>query len=124
MAIDVNRGAFVKEEYRFEERSAPEVLALQPQARVIKLETNLDLAAAGALADEIMDEHKHVAQAYEVVLAGVDVCDDQSFIGSPPTFTCNFPDWPVDQTDLLRVVSVVVDYQNWLTTITIKGPQT
>ena len=58
------------------------------------------------------------------VLAGVDVCDDQSFIGSPPTFTCNFPDWPVDQTDLLRVVSVVVDYQNWLTTITIKGPQT
>lgn len=122
MAIDVNRGSFVQEEYRYAEQSDPLVLAVQPQARIIKLDTNLDSDAAAALADEIMDEHKHVAQAYEVVIAGVDVCDDQQFIGSPPTFTCNFPDWPVDQTDKLRVIAVSVDYQNWLTTITIKGP--
>lgn len=124
MAIDANRGTFVKEEYRYAEQSEPSVLADQPQARIIKLDTNLDIVAATRLADEIMDEHKHVAQAYEVVIAGVDVCDDEKFIGSPPTFTCNFPDWPVDQTDLLRVVAVTVDYQAWLTTITIKGPLT
>lgn len=122
MAIDVNRGAFVKEEFRYEEASAPEVLAEQPRARIIKIDTNLDQTAAKALADEILADQKYVPQAYSITLAGVDVCRPSDFVGSPPTFLCNFPDWPVKLTEKLTTIGVTIDYQNWTTSVLIRGP--
>lgn len=123
MAIDNNRGSFVKEEYRYETEDAPAVLTKQPNARTIKLETNLDSTAAKALAVELLTEHKHVAQAYRVKVAGVDVASDDKWIDSPPTFSCVFPDWPISQTDVLRTVTTTTDYNEFTTTITAKGPQ-
>lgn len=43
MAIDRERGSFVKEGYRYEVSEAPEVTAVQKNARKITLRTNLDL---------------------------------------------------------------------------------
>ena len=123
MAIDVNRGAFVKEEWRWEEVTAPEVLAVQPNAKPIKLETNLDLAAARVLAVELLTDLKHVSQPYIITLEGVGIYKGEDFVGSPPTFSCNFPDWPVVITDKLLIIGFAEDYSNWTTSITIKGPQ-
>lgn len=123
MAIDPDRGAFVLKEYRFETAEAPAVLAKQPEARSIKLETNLDLVAAKALADELLDEHKHVAQAFSFTVQGVEVCSEDKFIDSPPMFICNFADWPTDLTTVLRPISTSIDYGAFATTITVKGPQ-
>lgn len=88
MAIDPNRGSFVKEEYRWEISEDTNVKAIQPNARKITLPTNLDQVAAKALADEILAEHKHVAQAYRVTLAGVETVTMNDLIDSPPTFSC------------------------------------
>jgi hypothetical protein len=123
MAIDMNRGSFVLKEYRYETKDAPEVLARQPNARTIKLETNLDSAAAKALAVELMTEHQRVAQAYRVKVAGVDIASDDKWVDSPPTFSCVFPDWPISQVDVLRTVTTTTDYNEFSTTITAKGPQ-
>lgn len=123
MAIDANRGAFVKEEWRWEEELAADVLAIQPNARTIKLETNLDLAAAKVIAVELLSDLKHVGQAYNITLQGVGIIKGADFIGSPPTFSCNFPDWPVKQTDKLMLIGYAEDFVNNATTITIKGPQ-
>ncbi|OAH42766.1 hypothetical protein AX777_05880 [Sphingobium yanoikuyae] len=122
MAIDAERGSFVKDEFRFIEKSAPDVLALKPDARIIELETNLDLAACEVLAVELLDEHKHVAQVYNITIEGVDFITPSDFVDSPVTVTCNFPDWPVSQTDKLTVVAVSHDYTSWTTTITARGP--
>lgn len=121
MAIDRNRGAFVQEEYRYEVAEDASVKARQPQARVIELGTNLDLEAAKRLAVEILDEQAPLAQAYSLTFEGVDVIKPSDFDGSPPTYRCNFPGWPVQLSDLLRIVSVEVDYENWITTVLIKG---
>lgn len=123
MAIDADRGAFVKEELRWEEVDAPEVLAVQPNAKPIKLETNLDLAAARVLAVELLNDLKYVSQAYVITLEGVGIYNGEDFVGSPPTFNCNFPDWPVEITDKLLIIGFAEDYSNWTTSITIKGPQ-
>lgn len=123
MATDNNRGSFVKSEYRYELADAPEVLQKQPNARTIKLETNLDSTAAKALADELLKEHRHVAQAYRVKVAGVEVASDDKWIDSPPTFSCVFPDWPISTTDVLRTVTTTTDYNEFTTTLTAKGPQ-
>lgn len=121
MAIDRNRGAFVKEEYRFEIDEATEVKAVQGQARVIEIKTNLDMTAAATLAREIMDEQKHVSQAYSVSFEGIDIIGPSDFIGSPPTFLCNFPDWPVELTHKLRTLSVEVNGETMTTTVLLKG---
>lgn len=123
MAIDTNRGSFVKQEYRYELVDAPEVLQKQPNARTIKLETNLDSTAAKALAVELLSEHKHVAQAYRVTVAGVEVASDDKWIDSPPTFSCLFSDWPISQADVLRTVTTTTNYNEFITTVTAKGPQ-
>ncbi|KKI22404.1 hypothetical protein [Sphingomonas sp. Ag1] len=123
MAIDPDRGSFVKEEYRYEVAKDDAVTAVQPNARKITLQTNLDLAAAKVLADEILAEHKSVAQAYRVTLQGVDNVTMADLIDSPPTFACVFPDWPVQQTDTLRSITIVTDYGTFTQEITIKGPQ-
>lgn len=123
MAIDPERGSFVKEEYRFEVSEASEVAAIQPNARKITLKTNLDLAAAKALADEIKTEHQHVAQAYRVTLADVTTVRMSDLTDSPPTFSCVFPDWPVQATDVLRSITIATDYGSFTQEITIKGPQ-
>ena len=123
MAIDNNRGSFVGKEYRYETEDAPGVLDKQPNARTIRLETNLDSTAAKALAVELLSEHRHVAQAYRVTVSGVDICEDDKWIDSPPTFSCVFPDWPVSSIAVLRVVSVTTDYNTFTTTFTAKGPQ-
>ncbi len=123
MAIDMNRGSLVLKEYRYETKDAPEVLARQPNARTIKLETNLDSAAAKALAGELLTEHQRVAQAYRVKVAGVDIASDDKWVDSPPTFSCVFPDWPISQVDVLRTVTTTTDYNEFSTTITAKGPQ-
>jgi hypothetical protein len=123
MAIDPNRGTFVLTEYRWEPAIDDTVLAKQPEARSIKLETNLDLPAAQALADEVLAENKHVAQAFTFSVQGVEVCSEDKFIDSPPTFRCNFSDWPTDLTTVLRPISTTTDYGAFKTTVTVKGPQ-
>ncbi len=123
MAIDSERGSFVKEEYRWEISEAPEVTAIQPNARKITLRTNLNLEAAKALSDEILDEHKEVAQAYRVTVADVDTVTMADLIDSPPTFSCVFADWPVQSIDTLRTISIETDYGSFTQNITIKGPQ-
>ena len=123
MAIDPNRGSFVKEEYRYEIANDENVAAIQPNARKITLRTNLDLVAAKALADEILAEHKQVAQAYRITLADVNTVTMADLIDSPPTFTCVFNDWPVQQTDVLRSITISTDYGAFTQEITIKGPQ-
>lgn len=123
MAIDRERGSFVKEEYRYEVSEAPDVTAVQRNARKITLRTNLDLAAAKALADEIKTEHQHVAQAYRVTLADVTTVRIADLIDSPPTFSCVFTDWPVQQSDVLRSITIATDYGTFTQEITIKGPQ-
>lgn len=75
------------------------------------------------LADEILGEHKQVAQAYRVTLQGVDNVTMADLIDSPPTFSCVFNDWPVQQTDVLRSISISTDYGTFTQEITIKGPQ-
>jgi hypothetical protein len=123
MAIDPNRGSFVKEEYRWEVSEDASVAAIQPNARKITLPTNLDQQAAKALATEILNEHRQVAQAYRVSLAGVGTVGMGDLIGSPPTFSCVFTDWPVQSTDVLRTISFSTDYGSFTQEITIKGPQ-
>ncbi|MBT0668400.1 hypothetical protein HT136_08460 [Novosphingobium profundi] len=122
MAIDPERGSFVQQEYRYAESINNDVLAEQSQARVIPLDTNLDMEAAQALADEVLAEQRYVSQAYSVTFQGVDVIEDEDLVGSPPTFLCNFYDWPVRVTERLTTISVNVDYKNWITTVVMKGP--
>ena len=121
MAIDRERGSFVQDEYRYEIAEDLTVKAAKGEPRSISFDTNLNQAAAKALADEILAEQKHVSQSYSVVFQGVSVVGPSDFKGSPPTFLCNFPTWPVELTDLLRVVSVEADGENWTTTVLLKG---
>lgn len=123
MAIDPDRGSFVKEEYRYEIAKDDDVAAVQPNARKMTLQTNLDLVAAKVLADEILSEHKQVAQAYRVTLQDVDNVTMADLTDSPPTFSCVFSDWPVQQSDVLRSISITTDYGTFTQEITIKGPQ-
>ncbi len=123
MAIDPDRGSFVKNEYRWETAEDVAVGTIQPNARKITLPTNLNSAAAKVLATEILAEHKQVAQAYRVTIAGVDTVTMADLIDSPPTFSCLFPDWPVQSIDTLRLVSVTTDYGAFTQEIVIKGAQ-
>ena len=123
MAIDPDRGSFVKQEYRYEIAEDKAVADIQPNARKITLPTNLNLDAANALAKELLSEHKQVAQAYRVTLAGVDAVKLADLIDSPPTFSCSFPNWPVQSGDVLRSVTISTDYGSFTQEITIKGPQ-
>lgn len=123
MAIDPDRGSFVKNEYRWETAEDIGVGTIQPNARKITLPTNLNSAAAKVLATEILAEHKQVAQAYRVTIADVDTVTMADLIDSPPTFSCLFPNWPVQSTDTLRLVSVTTNYGAFTQEIVIKGAQ-
>jgi hypothetical protein len=121
MAIDRERGAFVQEEYRYETAQDDSVKAIQKQARIIEIDTNLNMAAAAAFAAEILADQKHVCQAFRLRFQGIDVVKPSDFIGSPPTFLCNFPEWPTDLTSKLRLLEVEADPESWTTTVLIKG---
>lgn len=123
MAIDPDRGSFVKNEYRWEVAEDKAVAEVQPNARKVTIPTNLNSAAASALASEILAEHSEVAQAYRISIAGVETVTMADLTDSPPTFSCIFPNWPVQSTDVLRSVSVSTDYGSFTQEITIKGPQ-
>lgn len=121
MAIDRERGAFVQEEYRYETAQDAAVKTVQKQARPIEFDTNLNMSAAAALAAEILAEQKYVGQAYRLTFQGIDVVKPSDFIGSPPTFLCNFPEWPTDLTSKLRLMEVEMNPEAWTTTVLIKG---
>lgn len=58
-----------------------------------------------------------------MTLADVTTVRMDDLIDSPPTFSCVFTDWPVQQSDTLRAITIATDYGTFTQEITIKGPQ-
>jgi hypothetical protein len=115
--LDPNRAAFVKQEYRYATKLAPTVLARNPAARVVEVETNLDEASATALANKYLAENVE-PRVFDVTLEGVIHID--AFVGGPPRY---IPDFPRLATDgrAMKVISASVDYDAGRTTVRIRG---
>lgn len=116
-SLDPVRAAFVKEEYRTIAPSSPTVLARNPAARVIEVQTNLDEASATALANKYLAENVQ-PRVFDVTLEGVIHID--AFIGGPPRYIPNFPRLATDGRTM-KVINSSVDYDNGRTTVRVRG---
>ena len=115
--IDPNRAAFVKQEYRYAVQSDATVLARNSAARVVEVDTNMDEAAATALAAKYLAENIK-PRVFEVTLQGIIHLD--AFVGGPPRYIPNFPRLATDGR-VMKVIGASVDYDVGKTTVRIRG---
>lgn len=115
--FDSNRAALVQQEYRYVTQTAPAVLARNPLARTVQIDTNLNAEAATALATKMLAENSK-SRVFEVVLEGVTFLD--SLIGQCPSFVPNFPSMATDGRTM-KVISFTSDFESNTTTLQVRG---
>ncbi|WP_242152589.1 hypothetical protein [Sphingomonas sp. BAUL-RG-20F-R05-02] len=115
--LDPNRAAFVTNEYRYVTPTSPTVKSRNPAAREVKVDTNLDQAAATALAAKYLAENIQ-PRVLEIVLQGIINLD--AFIGGPPSYIPNFPKLATDGRTM-KVIGATVDYGAGKTTVRVRG---
>lgn len=117
MALDTNRAAFVQQEYRYAIKPNFDVLARNPAARTVTVDTNLDEASANALATKYLAENAN-PRVFEIVLQGVTYLD--TFVGTVPTFVLNAPKYQTDSR-VLKVIGFSTDFEANTTTLQVRG---
>lgn len=115
--LDPNRAAFVKQEYRYANEVDGTVLARNPSAVEVTVDTNLDETAATALAAKYLAENNE-PRVFEVTIQGVFSVDD--FIGGPPQYIADFARLHTDGRTM-KVTGCSVDHTANRTTFRIRG---
>ncbi|WP_374321898.1 hypothetical protein [Brevundimonas sp.] len=118
MPTDPNRSTFVQQEYRYETVQNLTVKATYPSARELVHTTNLNEAAAAALATAIFNESGVPADAYKVTVEGAYKLED--IAGAPLRFALNLPSYVTDGRTF-KVTSFEVDHLNSRTTFEVRG---
>ncbi|MEW6628354.1 MAG: hypothetical protein AB1431_16335 [Pseudomonadota bacterium] len=114
----LNRGSFVRNEYRYEIRENLPLQSLEPSAREIVIETSMGEAAATALATKILADAGRVTQGFEIAIQGVIDLDD--FAGHPPLFRVALPGYDVADR-VFRVIEARVTRLAGRTTLVVRG---
>lgn len=117
MTEEQNHSLFVRQEYRYATASDGSVKAVNPKAREVELYTQLGEADATVLAVKYLNVNKK-PRVFTVEIEGV--MDLSSFVGGPPSFLPNFPDYALTSGRLV-VVSASVDHDAGMTTIEVRG---
>ncbi|QPL38248.1 hypothetical protein IT881_08760 [Erythrobacter sp. A30-3] len=121
MAIDPDRAIFAQRELSWQEALDNTVMAEQPLARSIELESVLKASGAAFLAAEILNDNDEVSQVSSFDVDGVEAITAASFAGSPPRFDAHFAGLGSEDGIVLRTIEVTVDYNENSTSIIGKG---
>ena len=120
--LDPARAALVVKEYRYatmpSSAAGATIKARYPNARVIELDTNLDATGGLALATDIAGMTSTFARTFTFDLDGVYFPED--FQDGAPRHTLDFPRQG-SATGTFTVVGAKIDYQNNLTTLTVRA---
>lgn len=84
MTVDANRVAFVQQPFRYTEAKDAAILARNPDALIVRLDTNLTFDAAVVRAQDEL-EASNGARVFEVEVHALMHFDD--FVGGPPSFS-------------------------------------
>jgi hypothetical protein len=114
---DTNRAAFVQQEYRYATKTNPAVLARNPAARTVEIDTNLDEATASSLSTKYLNENGS-PRVFEIVVEGVLYLD--AFVGGVPAYQLNLPKFSTDGRTY-KVISFTTDYDINTTTLQVRG---
>lgn len=117
MTISADRAAFIKNEFRYATSSDSSVLTRDKTAQTLEVTSNINGAAAGALASTILAQN-NTARIYTVQLDGIMTVDD--FVGGVPRFVANMPNFATDGRTQ-RAINFTCDLNSGLTTVRIHG---
>lgn len=115
--LDPNRAAFVKREYRYFTSLDGDVLARNPAARVVEVDTNMDEGGATALAHSYLAENVK-PRAFELTMQGTISIDN--FLACPPAYVANFPRLRTDGRTM-KAIAVSIDYDAETTSLRVRG---
>lgn len=117
--IDPKRATFVRSEYRASIVSDDRINArYDGLARIVEINTNLNDVAAKALAQKIFNLNSGEVTVEEIVIEGTMELD--TLIGANPMVRLTAPRFGLDGI-LCRITSVVTDYDQDITTLTVRG---
>lgn len=108
---------FVRQEYRFATASDGAIKAVNPKAREIEIRTQLSEAYAEAMAEKYLSVNEK-PRVFTIEIEGV--MDLANFVGGPPSFIPNLPDYALTSGRLV-VTSASVDHDAGITTIEVRG---
>ena len=120
MSLELNpaRATFVRKAYRDAIAQDFDVKANYPSARSVTIQTNLSGAESLALANKILQDGKVPKLSFEVTFEGT--MELSTLVGQNPSVIANFPRLKTTGR-AMRIVSVRTDYQENITTVTVRG---
>jgi hypothetical protein len=115
---DPARAAFVTHEYRYATPTpAYAVLARNPTARELTIDTQIDATSASALASSYLAENSN-RRVFEFEIEGILTPND--FVGGPPAYILNAANYATDGRTL-KVVSISVNEMTNTTLVQVRG---
>jgi len=112
---DTNRASFVQQAYRYVTAVDNSIIARNPTAREVEINTNLNQASAQALANAYLADNKQ-PRAYEVQIEGVIFLD--TLADGVPRFILESPK---SDGRTLKLVGFTTDYETNTTTLQVRG---
>lgn len=111
------RALFVRQEYRYVTAKDDAIRAVNPKAREIEIQTNLNEADAETRANNELAANDN-ARVFEVEIEGL--IPLSAFVGGPPSFIPNLPEYGLTSGQL-TVVSATIDYNSGITRLQVRG---
>lgn len=115
--IDANRVAFVRQAFRYAEAKDASVLARNPDAVLVRMDTYLNYDAAVIRAQDELTANKGV-RVFEVEVQALMSFDD--FVGGPPAFSFTSERHKVANRTM-KVVGFSCDTNTTTTTLRLRG---
>lgn len=115
--FDPSTAEFIQQAYRYAIQSDASILARNPTARVVQIDTQLGGSGAAGLATKYLNANA-APRAYEIVLEGVMFLD--TLVGACPSFILNFPKFKTDNRPL-KLISFTTDLEANTTTVQVRG---
>lgn len=115
---DANRVAFVQQPFRYTDHAKdPAILARNPDALIVRLDTNLSYDAAVIRAQDELNAAKN-ARVFDVEVHAIIHFDD--FVGGPPSFSFTSERDQCFNREM-RVVAFSCDINTMTTTLRLRG---
>jgi hypothetical protein len=117
MTVDANRVAIVQQPFRYTEAKDAAILARNPDALIVRLDTNLTYEAAVIRATDELEANKG-ARVFELKVHALIHFDD--FVGGPPSFSFT-SEQDKCFNRVMRVVGCACDTNTLTTTLRLRG---